>query len=183
MRCPARGAGANERERCARVWPSAPPAPCPPARFTRRSCPSSMLKGYPPIGGYPKDKPSMPPDPTTRPRPAMVRDPHAYTLVRTIATRDAPGQSVRCDRCGTRILDPARVGSDPVALASLRHGDVILDDTAYVVRGPDGERSLCLRCVEHAGITRESKRPPPPRRPPAPSCGASAGHSSPWPHP
>jgi hypothetical protein len=98
----------------------------------------------------------MPPDPTTRPRPAMVRDPHAYTLVRTIATRDAPGQSVRCDRCGTRILDPARVGSDPVALASLRHGDVILDDTAYVVRGPDGERSLCLRCVEHAGITRET---------------------------
>ncbi len=118
--------------------------------------PLVYAEGVPPYRGYPKDNSSMPPDPTTRPRPAMIRDPHAYTLVRTVATRDAPGQSVRCDRCGTRILDPARVGSDPAALAGLRHGDVILDDTAYVVRGPDGERSLCLRCVEHAGITRET---------------------------
>jgi len=110
----------------------------------------------------------MPPDPATKPRPAMIRDPHAYTLVRTVATRDAPGQSMRCDRCGARILDPARVGSDPAALAGLRHGDVILDDTAYVVRGADGERSLCLRCVEHAGITRETTGEQPAAQPPTP---------------
>ncbi len=118
--------------------------------------PLVYAEGVPPYRGYPKDKPSMPPDPATRPRPAMIRDAHAYTLVRTVATRDAPGQFVLCDRCGTRILNPARVGSDPAALVGLRHDDVILDDTAYVVRGPDGERSLCLRCVEHAGITRET---------------------------
>jgi len=58
----------------------------------------------------------MPPDPATRPRPAMLRDPHAYILVRTVAPDGLAGRVTRRDRCGTRILDPARVGSDPVAL-------------------------------------------------------------------
>jgi membrane-associated phospholipid phosphatase len=84
----------------------------------------------------------------------MIRDPHAHTLVRTSASRVAPGPSVRCAWCGKHIVDPARVGSDPAALADLRHGDVVLDDTVYVVRGPDGERSLCLHCAAQSGITR-----------------------------
>ncbi len=96
----------------------------------------------------------MPPDPAHTVSP----DPHAYTLVRTVATRDAPGQSVRCDRCGRRILDPTRVGSDSTALASLRQGDVVLDDTAYVVRVPGGEKFLCLHCATQSSITREPTR-------------------------
>ncbi len=108
----------------------------------------------------------MPPDPALKPRPAMIRDPHAYTLIRTVASGAAPDQSVRCVRCGKRILDPARVGSDPAALAGLRYGDVVLGDTVYVVRGPDGERSLCLHCAVQSGITRRTAVEHPAVQPP-----------------
>lgn len=108
----------------------------------------------------------MPPDPTLRPHLALIHDPHAYTLVRTVAPRAAPGQPDRCARCGKRILDPARVSTDPAALAGLRQGDVVLGDTVYVVQGPDGERSLCLHCAVQSGITRRTAIEHPAVQPP-----------------
>jgi len=104
----------------------------------------------------------VPPDPA----PDLIRDPHAYALVRTVAPGAAPDQLVRCARCGKRILDPARVSTDPAALAGLRHGDVVLGDTVYVVQGPDGERSLCLHCAVQSGITRATAVEHPAARPP-----------------
>jgi membrane-associated phospholipid phosphatase len=98
----------------------------------------------------------------------MIHDPHTYILARTIALRDAPGQPIRCAYGGELILDPAHVGSDPTSMATLRHGNVVLDDTVYVARGPAGEYYLCLGCAVRLGIARgapiDNPIAPPPAR-------------------
>ncbi len=82
----------------------------------------------------------------------MVRDLDTYRLVRVFAVRDVDGMAARCDHCDKRILDYGSFSVDRAIQQQARHGDVILDDTVYVVRGPSGERQVCLPCYTRGGF-------------------------------
>ncbi len=82
----------------------------------------------------------------------MVRDPDTYRLVRAYAVRDTDGMTARCDHCDKPVLDYASFSADRAVQQQARRGDVILDDTVYVVRGPSGERHICLPCYTRGGF-------------------------------
>jgi hypothetical protein len=83
---------------------------------------------------------------------AVIRDPHAYRLVRAASLRDLPGGAARGDYCGKPILDVSLLGRDPTVQGRVHRSEVALDDIPYIVRGSGGERQIDTACFARAGF-------------------------------
>jgi hypothetical protein len=81
----------------------------------------------------------------------VVRDPEAYTVVARVPLA-VVGHAAFCEHCKNPVFDRAVHGRDPALRQQARRGWVVLTDTMYVVRGPDGERQVCRPCVERCGF-------------------------------
>jgi hypothetical protein len=86
----------------------------------------------------------------------VVRDPEAYTVVARVPLA-VVGHAAYCEHCKNPVFDRAVYGSDPALRQQARRGWVVLTDTMYVVRGPDGERQVCRPCVERCGFRRHDE--------------------------
>ena len=86
----------------------------------------------------------------------MVRNPEAYRVVGRLALA-VVGHTAFCDHCKTPVFDRAVYGRDPVLRQQARRGWIVLTDTMYMVRGPDGERQVCRLCVERCAFRRHDE--------------------------
>jgi hypothetical protein len=86
----------------------------------------------------------------------MVRNPEAYRVVGRVALADV-GDAAFCEHCKNPVFDRAVYCSDPALRQQARRSWVVLTDTMYVVRGPDGERQVCRPCVERCGFRRRDE--------------------------
>jgi hypothetical protein len=83
----------------------------------------------------------------------MVRNPSAYRDIGHVALADVD-HAAFCEHCKNPVFDRALYGSDPALRQQARRGWIVLTDTMYVVRGPDGERQVCRPCVERCPFRR-----------------------------
>ena len=86
----------------------------------------------------------------------MVKNPQEYRIVGCFALAGV-GRIAFCEHCKNPVLDRAVYGRDPALRQQVRCGWVVLTDTMYVVRGPDGERHVCRPCIERCAIQRHDE--------------------------
>ena len=84
-----------------------------------------------------------------------MRHPEQYRIVGRVALAGAG--HVWCDHCKNVVFDRAVYGSDPALRQQARRGWIVLTDTMYIVRGPDGERQVCRPCVERCAFRRRDE--------------------------
>ena len=85
----------------------------------------------------------------------MVRQPEEYAVIGHFALAGAG--HAWCEHCKNPVFDRAVYGRDPALRQQARRGWIVLTDTMYVVRGPDGERQVCRPCVERCGFRRHDE--------------------------
>jgi hypothetical protein len=83
----------------------------------------------------------------------MVSNAAAYRVVGRFALAVVDHVAF-CDHCKNPVFDRDVYGRDPALRERARRGWVVLTDTIYVVRGPDGERQVCRPCVERCPFRR-----------------------------
>jgi hypothetical protein len=86
----------------------------------------------------------------------VVRHPEEYRVVGRFAL-EVVGHTAFCEHCKNPVLDRAVYGRDPALRQRERRGWIVLTDTMYVVRGPDGDRQVCRPCVERGGFRRHDE--------------------------
>jgi hypothetical protein len=86
----------------------------------------------------------------------MVKNPEEYRIVGRFVLADV-GPTAFCEHCKNPVLDRAVYGRDPALRQQARRGWVVLTETMYLVRGPDGERQVCRPCVERCGFRRHDE--------------------------
>ena len=86
----------------------------------------------------------------------MVSNPAAYRVVGRIALTVAD-HAAFCEHCKNPVFAREVYGRDPALRQQVRRGWVVLTDTMFVVRGPDGERQVCRPCVERCGFRRHEE--------------------------
>ena len=82
-----------------------------------------------------------------------MRHPEEYTVVGHVALADVD-HAAYCEHCKNPVFDRAVYGRDPALRQQARRGWIVLTDTMYRVRGPDGERQVCRPCVERCAFRR-----------------------------
>jgi hypothetical protein len=83
----------------------------------------------------------------------VVRHPEEYRVIGHVALA-LVDHAAFCEHCINPVFDRAVYGSDPALRQQARRGWIVLTDTMYTVRGPDGERRVCRQCVERYGFRR-----------------------------
>ena len=86
----------------------------------------------------------------------MVRHPEEYRVVGRFALA-LVDHAAFCEHCKNPVFDRAIYGRDLALRQQARRGRVVLTDTMYRVRGPDGERQVCRPCVERCGFRRHDE--------------------------
>ena len=82
-----------------------------------------------------------------------MRHPEEYKVVGCFALA-VVDPAAFCDHCKNTVFDRAVYGRDPALRRQARRGWIVLTDTMYRVRGPDGERQVCRPCVERCPFRR-----------------------------
>src|SRR5919199_2109996 len=85
----------------------------------------------------------------------MVSNPSAYRVIGHVALADVG--HAWCEHCKNPVFDRAVYGRDLTLRQQARRGWVVLTDTMYRVRGPDGEREVCRPCVERCAFRRHDE--------------------------
>jgi hypothetical protein len=86
----------------------------------------------------------------------VVRHPEEYRVIGHFALA-VVDRVAYCEHCKNPVFDRAVYGRDPALRQQARRGWIVLTDTMYTVRGPDGERQVCRPCVERCGFRRHDE--------------------------